>query len=169
MQPKSILKIAALVIAVIISLVVFGGSYFTVPEGYIGVKTRFKATTADTYTAGLHFKLPVIEDVRFINVQQQTFQKTQLDAVTMPPDLQRVTTDIAVNFSVDPSRATWVYSNFRDTDTLVLNSLAPALEESVKSVTAQYTAEQLISKRQDVRTGLVSTLKAKLSPSLTCP
>jgi regulator of protease activity HflC (stomatin/prohibitin superfamily) len=42
--------------------------------------------------------------------------------------------------------------------------IAPAIQESIKSVTANYTAEELITKRQDVSTEVKQRLDSKVEP-----
>lgn len=141
--------------ALVILIIIFSTLTF-VPAGNIGVKTQFGAV-AGSYQPGIHFLVPFVDGVTLMNVQTQ---KDQSDATAASNDLQSVTATIAVNYHVNPTDASTVYQNIGTTyaDTVI----APAIQESVKSVTANYTAEQLITEREDVRQNILTLLTTKL-------
>lgn len=79
---------------------------------------------------------------------------------TATKDLQEVTFTIAVNYNITNETANELYRttgvNYQE---IVLN---PAVLESIKAVTAQYTAEELITKRSEVSNKMQETLKGKI-------
>lgn len=130
----------------------------TIGAGHVGVKTRFGAVR-DVIRPGFYMKLPFVEHV--VDMDTQT-QKEQVDATAASNDLQQVTATVAVNFHVNPQDAAIIYQNVgADYQARVID---PAVQESIKSVTANYTAEQLITERDKARDEILNLLASKLTP-----
>jgi regulator of protease activity HflC (stomatin/prohibitin superfamily) len=148
------------VLVLIVGATILGfSSMGTIDAGSVGVVTRFGATTGETKPAGFYTKSPFIESVIPMNTQ---VQKEQADTESSSADLQTVDTTISLNLSLDPTAASTVYKSIGVDylDTIV----RPAMQESVKATMAQYTAEQLITQREQVRDGISTLLASKLSP-----
>lgn len=143
-------------------LIIIFGSFGTVGAGERGVKTRFGAVTGSILNPGLYLKMPFVEGVQKIDVQ---IQKEQTTAEAASSDLQNVKAEVALNYQLDSSQVANIYRNIGDNDAVNNKIIAPAMQEVVKSVTANYTAEQLISKRQDVTNSIQTQLTAKLQTS----
>jgi len=106
---------------------------------------------------GLQFKLPFVEDIIPVDVR---VQKSQTDASAASKDLQVVKSTIALNYHIDPSKANVVYQDIgTDFKSRIID---PQVQESVKAVTAQYTAEELITKRALVRDDIKDALTTRL-------
>lgn len=151
-------KLTKIIIGLIILLaIILFASITTVPTGYVGVKTRFGRVQEDVIQEGLNTKLPFIEKIVKIDCKTQ---KIELENGTATKDLQEVTFRIAVNFNITKETANELYkttgTNYQE---IIVN---PAILESIKSVTAQYTAEELITKRSEVSNKMQETLKAKI-------
>ncbi|MFC1938896.1 prohibitin family protein [Chloroflexota bacterium] len=154
-DPKA--RIASTVgVVVIIASIVFG-SLTTIPAGHRGVVIRFSAVTGTILDEGLQVKLPFIESVVKMSVQTQKYE-TDSSAVTN--DLQDVSTTIALNWRLDPGVADEVYR------TLGLEYIdriaAPAIQETIKQITAQYNAEDLILRRDEVKNAISASLSTRL-------
>lgn len=141
----------------IVLLVLFFGSWFSVGAGQIGVVTRFGAVNRVAYP-GVGFKLPLLEGVTKMDTRTQ---KDQVDAQAASQDLQSVKSTIAVNYHLDGNKAVDVYQNigpdYQD------KIIAPAIQNTFKSITAKYTAEQLITQREAVRIQAEGGLKDQLA------
>lgn len=138
-------KVVGTVLGFFLALALVFGTFYTVPAGNVGVVTLFSAVNRVAYP-GFNVKIPFVEHAVRMNVQTQ---KDEVDAAAASKDLQSVTAKIAVNYSLDPKYAAAVYQsigpNYRDT------ILSPITQNAFKAVTAQYTAEELITKREAVR------------------
>lgn len=143
-------------IVVLIGLVVFFNSFGTVNAGNIGIKTRFGKVTG-TVQPGLYIQVPFIDWVTSMDVQTQ---KDQTDATAASNDLQNVTATVAVNYHVEPQDAANIYTNLGAN--YANRVIAPAIAESVKAISAKYTAEQLITERETVRQEIIGLLTSKL-------
>jgi len=143
------------VVIILISFIV--GAFTTIPAGYRGVVVRFGATTGAILEEGLQTKVPVIDEVVKMSVQTQ---KYEANAASASRDLQDVSTTIALNWKLDPGMADEVYQ------TLGLEFIdriaAPAIQETIKQVTAKYNAEDLILKREEVKAAITENLSLRL-------
>lgn len=145
-------------IITVVALVLVFSSLTTVSSGNRGVLLQLGAVKPTILTEGLHFKIPFIQSVQQIEVRVQKEESSQSAA---SKDLQIVTTKVAVNYSVDPVAVNKLYQeiglDFRS------RIVDPAIAESLKAVTAQYTAEELISKRPEVSSQVKDMLSKKLT------
>ncbi len=129
----------------------------TVRAGERGVKLRFGAVTGIVLDEGLYFKVPLVEEVVRMDVK---IQKAETEATAASKDLQTVNTRVALNFHVNPAKVKNLYQEVGLEFTQRL--ISPALQESVKASTAQFTAEELITKRPEVREKIKNILREKL-------
>lgn len=145
------------IVFVVLLIVVFSVSPFTViGPGEVGVITRNGAVSR-IVGPGLHGKTPVIESVTRLDMQ---VQKEQTDADAASKDLQKATTTVAVNYSINPDKAQDLF--VRVGTGYKAKVIDPAIQEAVKAATSNYTAEELITKRPEV----TSEIKTSLSKSL---
>jgi len=149
-------KLIGQIVGLIVILIVVFGSFGTIPAGNVGVKTRF-GKVISTVQPGFYMKLPMVEGVTQMDVQTQ---KDQTDATAASNDLQNVTATVAVNYHVEPQDAATIFANIGPD--YAERIISPAIQESIKSVTANYTAEQLITSREKVREEILSLLTTKL-------
>lgn len=147
------------VVIVVIVLVLLWASFVTIGPGNRGVLMTFGAVHSGVLTPGLHFKLPFIQSVKQMDVQ---IQKSQTAESAASLDLQNVTTDVAVNWSIEPTDAGWVYQHLGNESELANKVIAPVVSNALKAVAARYNAEQLIEKRdvvaRDVQQQIVTAL-----------
>jgi len=150
--------IPVIVLLVVIVLISYKG-IATVEAGNAGVKLRFKAIMDEPpLDEGFHFIVPFVNTVVMMDVREK---KAQIDLDASSKDLQNIVSTIAVNFKVDKTKAHKVYQAVRQDYESIL--IVPSVQEVVKAVTAQFTAEELITRRQqvsnDIKQRLVERLK----------
>jgi len=151
-----------MIVAVVILLLVIAlafQSFKVVGAGERGVvfNTLEGGVQPRVMNEGLQFKLPFVEDIIPVDVR---VQKSQTDASAASKDLQVVKSTIALNYHIEPSKANVVYQTIgTDFKSRIID---PLVQESVKAVTAQYTAEELITKRSQVRDDIKAALAARL-------
>ncbi len=138
-------KLAAIIIIVILAIIVIVSSVAIVPAGCTGVVTTFGKVSENEYNEGLHFKIPFAQEVITISNKIQVYEA---DADAVSKDLQSVSSKIAVNYRIMNDYSASIYKNIgSDYQSVVL---MPTVQESMKSVCAKYTAEQLITMRAQV-------------------
>jgi len=152
-------NLAYVIPIIIMALIIFAfaGPFVIVGAGERGVVTRLGAVQDKIFGEGLHFKTPLIEAVHIIDVKTQ---KYETDASAASKDLQIVTSQIAVNYRLDPTMVNWLYQNVGSKYRQIL--IEPAVQEAVKSATSKYTAEELITQRSKVRDDMVYRFRDKM-------
>lgn len=129
-----------------------------VPPGHRGVMTTLGKVSSEVYSDGPHFRWPILQTMHSVNVQ---IQKGDGAGDAASRDMQQVHTTVALNYHIDPAAAVSV---FRDVG-LDINPklIVPSTQEAVKAATAEYTAEDLIVKREEVRNKIRELLTARLT------
>jgi regulator of protease activity HflC (stomatin/prohibitin superfamily) len=132
-----------------------------VGAGERGVMMRFGKVQNAILDEGIHPILPIITSVKTMSVR---VQKTDLKADAASKDLQKVTTDLAVNWNIDPAKANQVFQQIGDEEQIVTSILSPAISEVLKAATSKKTAEEIITKRTELKTEIDNSLKKRLEP-----
>jgi len=143
---------------VLLLFVAYNFAFETVGAGERGVVfSKFGGVSDIVLGEGLHFKIPLVEDIIPMDVK---VQKSQTRAEASSKDLQTVSSIFAINYHVNPSEVHTVYRDVGvDFKSRIID---PAVQEAVKAVTAQYSAEELITKRPEVRNDIKDILKGRL-------
>jgi regulator of protease activity HflC (stomatin/prohibitin superfamily) len=144
---------------VIAGLVLVVGSTGIVGAGQRGVLLRFGAVTGAVKEEGLYFKVPFAEQVVLMSTQ---IQKYTAPVGSSSKDLQVVTTEVTLNYQLNASAVGETYRNMRqDYESRVIQ---PYIQEAVKSTTANFDAEQLITRRPQVKDELQNLMTERLAP-----
>lgn len=146
-----------IIFIVLLLLLVFFNSFQSVPTGYVGIKTRFGKVSNDVIQEGLNTKIPFIEKIVLMDCRTQ---KSEVSSSTASKDLQEVSLNVAVNYNVNRETSYELYRQVGVNYESII--ISPAILESVKSVTAQFTAEELITRRAEVSNKMEETLKEKI-------
>ena len=158
-DPRSRLggRVASIVGVLIIVISIIAGSFTAIPAGHRGVVIRFNAVTGTVLEEGLRTKLPFLDSVVLMSIRTD---KYEVGAASASRDLQDVKTTIALNWRLEPTRTAEIYR------TLGMEYIgriaAPAVQETIKQVTAKYIAEDLILKRETVKDEIQENLSNRL-------
>ena len=155
---------AKIVVGVIIALIVLGvvitASVKIVEAGTRGVLLHWSAVdlTQPPLDEGLHFVTPFADDV--INIEVRTL-KYERSTTSASKDLQTVRTTVTVNYHPEREMVHYLYKDLGlDYENRVIQ---PAIEETVKQVTANYNAEELITKRPQVKADIQDEITKRLN------
>ena len=124
----------------VFAVAVFLSSLTVVPTGYTGILTTFGRVEERTISAGAHFILPWQNVVKMDN----RTQKVQISTDAFSSDIQQVDLQLSVNFCIDQETAQELY---RTVGINYDNVMYPRILENTKAVFSQYSAENLIAKR----------------------
>ena len=165
-SPKMNVNVGAAkaIVIVLFALIVIGvvtaSAVKIVDAGNRGVLLHWNAvdTTIPPLDEGLHFVMPFADSVVNMEVRTLLFVKGTSSA---SKDLQTVTTEVTVNYRPAPESVTTLYKevglNYQN------RIIAPAVEEVVKQVTANYNAEELITKRPLVKSDIENEITKRLN------
>jgi len=155
---KGIGKEIAMVVIIILAVFAILTSMTIVRAGQRGVVLTLGAVSDTVFDEGLHFKIPFfIQRVKKMDVR---IQKDEVFASAASKDLQVVTSTIALNYHLDPASVNRVWQEVGKEH--VTRIIAPAIQEAVKATTAKFTAEELITKRENVKEMIKNSLAERL-------
>ena len=138
--------LVVLLIIAIAGITIVTTATVRVPSGYRGVLLTWGKVEDTVLMEGLNFKVPFSQSVVLMNVQ---IQKTESTESTATKDLQEVSTTVAVNYRLNPSYVNEVYKDLRQD--YADRVIKPNIEESLKATTALFRAEELVTKRAEVK------------------
>lgn len=157
-NPNVVKFIVHILLVVFVVVPFLFGTWGTVGAGERGVKTRMNAVIG-TVEPGLYFKLPYIDKVvrmevktRTVNYDKNGNEGDSIDSSQLSgasKDLQDVAIGVVVNYHIDPTKVSDIYSQYRSVENYEATVIEPAIREVVKSTSALYTAEELVTKRAD--------------------
>jgi regulator of protease activity HflC (stomatin/prohibitin superfamily) len=157
MKMPNIKRSIWLFLVVILGIGILGAnSIHMIPAGNVGLVTRWGAAQWVAYP-GLGFHAPFAESIVLMSVRTQ---KDQVEATAMSKDMQLATSSVAINYHLDGTQAIAVYQNVGPDYANVI--IAPALQNTFKATTAQFSAEELITHREVVRLQAENELKEEL-------
>ena len=128
-----------------------------VPAGHRGVVTLFGKVDPQPLDEGLHFVNPLCNVVK-IDVR---VARADSEGEAASRDLQIVHTAITLNYRINPELTSKLYQEVGPG--FEQKVIEPAVQEAFKAVTAKYTAEELITKREDVRHNIRLLLSEKIN------
>lgn len=153
---KKFVKIIILMIIGFLFLIIMN-PFVIIGAGERGVVLNFGAVQPTVFNEGLHFRIPIVQKIVKVDVK---VHKSQTDAESVSKDLQDTRSTIAVNYHIFPEKANWVLQNigieYKE------RIIDPAVQEVVKAITARYTAVELITQREKVRSEIKELLKQRL-------
>lgn len=149
-------RIVAAALVIIIALIFAISCFSFVPTGHTGVVTLFGKVENYTLDSGIHFKNPFARVIKMDN----RIQKESVELSCFSSDIQEVEVVFTLNYQISKEYAMNIYKtigkNYFDT------AVSPIITESVKTVAARYTAEDLINKRNELAMTIEADMKEKL-------
>ncbi len=152
-------KFVIIAIIALIVIIVVANCFTVVKPGHSGVVVTLGSVNQTVLAEGLHVKIPFITQV--VQVDNRVL-KTEVAAVSASKDLQNVYSTIAINYRVNTAASATLYQNVGlDYDNIIVK---PAIQECVKAVSANFTAEELITNRQMISSQMEAAIAEKINP-----
>ena len=130
-----------------------------VNAGERGVVMQFGKVQDKILGEGLHPIMPIVTSVKRLNVR---VQKNTFESDAASKDLQTITTELAVNWHLDPLRVNKIFQQVGDERLIIDGIITPAVSEVLKAATAKKTAEEVITKRTELKEEIDNHLKNRL-------
>ena len=125
-----------------------------------GVTMQFGKVQEQVLGEGLHVIVPIVHTVQKLSVR---VQKQESSAEASSKDLQDMFADVALNWHIILEEANAIFQQIGDEKAVVDRIINPAVEEVLKAVMAKYTAEEIITKRGEVKAGVDDFLTSRLA------
>ncbi|MEG5039355.1 MULTISPECIES: prohibitin family protein [unclassified Microcoleus] len=151
--------IAVQLALVIVFLAILSKFFIIVNAGERGVLMQFGKVQEQVLGEGIHVILPTVYTVKKLSVR---VQKQESSAEASSKDLQDVFTDVALNWHIIPEKANAIFQQIGDEKEVVARIIEPAVQEVLKAVMAKYTAEEIITKRGEVKAAVDDYLTLRL-------
>ncbi|MBX3137909.1 prohibitin family protein, partial [Candidatus Obscuribacterales bacterium] len=146
-----------------IPLVIAGwNSVQIVPRGYVGATSLFGVMNPQPLAPGFN----IVNPLSRVDLLQTFVNPKKAAANSGSHDLQKVTTVVTVPYNLIDSQAPVFYREYGTIANFEAAILDPAIQESVKAVTANFTATDLVKKRETVRDEIESTIRAHVAASM---
>lgn len=143
----------------LISVIVFFSSFKIIEAGERGVVTRLGKPTGEIFGEGFNWKTPILEQVVVYNVKNQ---KITGDVDAGSKDLQSIYGKISVVYRLNKADLVSVLQQIGEHEDYLDIVLQPAIEESVKASTTNFNAEEMITKRLDLKQEIKEKLVTKV-------
>ena len=144
MKKNTIRTITLAALGVFLVLIAWNTCTSVVPTGYTGILTTFGRVADYTLDAGFHLKSPVQNVVLMDNREQ----KTSFNTESFSSDIQQVNINGSINYAINKATAMTLY---KEVGTGYFSTLVmPRLLENTKAVFSKYTAENLVSARENL-------------------
>jgi regulator of protease activity HflC (stomatin/prohibitin superfamily) len=128
--------------------------------GERGVVMSFGKVQDTIMDEGIHPIMPIVTSVKRLNVR---VQKNDINARAASKDLQDVTTELAINWHIDPAQANKVYQRVGDEEQIVNGIITPAVSEVLKAATAKKNVEEILIRRTELKDEIDAQLKTRLA------
>ncbi len=142
------IKSIAIIAIVALIFLFLQSSFVVVDAGHVGVIKRLGAVQPKEFQEGFHLKIPGIDQVIQLDIR---LRKVFNESISASKDLQTVRTEVTVQYSLNGEVAPVSFQKIGIRQVIESTLVEPAIQESVKSVTALYTAEELITQRESVK------------------
>jgi prohibitin 2 len=152
-----------LLVLLVIAFALIGSMTVIVESGHVGVVRTLGAVQPVALREGFHIKKPFMDQVEQVDIRL-TASKEQATAASK--DLQTVTTQVTTQFSLNGDLAPQIYQKIGTLPKVSASLVQPAIQECVKSVTAKFTAEELVTKREFVKQQIQEALTNFLNNTL---
>lgn len=144
------------IVLIILVIIVLAGTTI-VPTGHIGVVTLYSKVQDKYLDAGFHFIKPFVEEVHDVDIRTQKYEGTVEGSAK---DLQIVNITMSINYQLKPEKVSDLYAKIgQDYGNIMLN---PALQSSLKASIANFTAEEMVTKRAEVSNRITEELNIRL-------
>ena len=152
---KKIGKIVAGALVAVLAIFIVINCFTIVDAGHTGVVVTLGKVNEGVLNEGMHIKAPFVQKVVKID---NRIVKLEVSTEAFSKDLQTVSTTLAINYRVDSAKSYSLYKNIGANYEAVL--VTPAVNEVLKAITAQYTAEESVTNRSLISDGLIEKLNA---------
>lgn len=156
---KNLIKPIVIGIGIIIGFIIVLTSWYTVDAGERAIQLRNGAITR-TVDAGLYFKLPIIDSVKYISTRTQSRSFNQLS--TYSKDQQPAEIRASVTYKIPAVEVDNVYLNFKDIEGLASNTIERQVPNQIENVFGQYSAIEAVQKRAQLTKDVNDAIKQSL-------
>lgn len=159
------IKIGLFGLAAILGISLIGGAYFTVPQTDVAGVTRFSKLISDQPLGpGLHFKLPFVEKVDYLQTSISKFGVNNLKVYTV--DNQPITVNVNMTYQIPKSDAFHLmYDVGKSGDFDIWQNIEPVIAGAVAQIFSQENVVSISEDRAKLNTEITKQVQAAIGPT----
>lgn len=161
MPPKTIAKLVGGAVLIFVLILAGSSATYVVEPGFRGVEVTLGKVSPVSKPEGFGFKLPFITRIVPVTIRQQT---AQFDADCYSSDLQQVKIAVRVLYRIPEGKVVSIYRDYEGDPFRSL--IQPRVAEAIKERTALRTAELIVQKREEIKTGTFDSAREKIGELL---
>lgn len=161
MQPSALGKLIGSVILILALVIAASQATYVIEPGTRGVLVTLGKVSPAALVEGFGTKAPFVSHIQTVQVRQQT---RELPAECYSSDLQQVNMQLRVLYRIPEASVVKIYQDYAGEpfDSLV----APRVQEALKEVTALQSAEQIVKRREEIKTRTLAAAREKIASLL---
>jgi regulator of protease activity HflC (stomatin/prohibitin superfamily) len=162
--PNNVARIfVPILILLVAAFAVLSSMTVVVESGHVGVINTLGAVQPVALPEGFHLKKPFIDKIQQMDIR---LTASNAQATAASKDLQTVTTQVTTQYSLNGNFAPQIYQRIGTLPKVAASLVEPAIQECVKGITAKFTAEELVTKRELVKQQIQEALTNFLNNTL---
>jgi prohibitin 2 len=150
-------RVIPIAVLVVLALLLGLGCFYVVEPGERGVRVTLGVMSDEFIPPGFGLKMPVITQIRRVNVQQDT---REVSAECFSSDLQQINIHLKVLYRIPETSAVPVLRDYAGSpfEKLIL----PRVQEATKEVTALKTAADIVKTREQIKSAALTASRTKI-------
>lgn len=137
-------------------IIILSSMFFTVNPGQVAIVVRL-GKIHNTQAEGMYIKLPLIDSIEIFSIK---IQRADIETEAFSRDMQTIKVAIVANHRIEQGTITSIYRNLGTG--YVQTIIEPITQEVLKSILANYSAEDIIANRTQVAEEMSKTVKSRL-------
>lgn len=156
-QIKLVINWVIKAVIVIVALNILFGSFYVVGVGQVGVIFNQATGRTKSVQSGFSLKMPIVDQLNVFDIRTQ---RIDIEEECASKDLQLVRMKTVINYHLDYTKVNEIFTKVgRDYSVKVI---IPVTNEIAKSLVSQYTVENIIVKRAELKDAIEEALRIKL-------
>lgn len=151
---------AGKITAFLVLIAIFFTPFAIVDAGQRGVLLKFGEVQDQVLGEGIHLIIPIVNTVKKLSVR---VQEQEISAEASSKDLQKVFTEVVLNWHIIPEEANTIFQQLGDEKQVVERIISPAVEEVLKAILAEYSADDVVTSRGKIKDRIDDAVSTRLA------
>lgn len=156
-DPRSLKRLIGVLIFIFVAIILASAATYVVQPGTRGVAVTLGTVDPAFKPEGFGFKQPFVTHIQPISVRQQT---RPMPAECYSSDLQQVKMEVHVLYRIPEHSVVKIFQEYAGEP--FDNLIAPRVQEALKEVAATQSAEQIVKRREEIKTRALELARRKI-------
>lgn len=156
-DPRLLKRLLGGALLLFATIIIAASATYVVQPGSRGVAVTLGTVSPDFKPEGFGLKQPFVTHIQQISIRQQT---RRMPAECYSSDLQQVKMEVHVLYRVPEHSVVKIFQEFAGEP--FDNLIAPRVQEALKEVAATQSAEQIVKKREEIKTRALELARRKI-------